>query len=89
MLLVVKNLTLASCLHLKGIACARRPDSSKYEISYKRAQWMGKCIAGFSLFLGFTIAWDYQGYHWFPSFLSQYDAKKFKNIFGDLQTTNY
>ena len=45
---------------------------------------MSKRIA-FSLFIRFIIA---QKYYWFSRLLSQYHEKKFKNILGDLQTTD-
>ena len=42
---------------------------------------MSKSIAAFGLFVGFIIAQDYPGC---KSLLSQYDGKKFKEIFGNL-----
>ena len=46
-----------------------------------------KWIVIFSLFIGFIIAKDYQGYPWSQSNLCQYDARMVKVTFSDLQTT--
>lgn len=46
-----------------------------------------KWIVIFSLFIGFIIAKDFQGYPSSQSNLCQYDARIVKAIFSDLQTT--
>ena len=49
-----------------------------------------KWIATFiSLFTGFIIAQDYQIHPWSQSPLSNYHAKTFKDIFGDLQLLRF